>query len=139
MEQETGHRAARAVPAVHRAVDAARLDRREQHAEGAHDAMDPRKLHRTGHLDLRLDDRSGAGSRQEPVRLVPAVHARAASDAHGVRPRPAAPNEMSVKILLIVVVLLGITTALAATNPTTAEYESFLDAQLMTALQRMDQ
>ena len=46
---------------------------------------------------------------------------------------------MSLKSLLIVVVLLGGLTVLAATNPTKTEYEAFLDEQLMAALQRMEQ
>lgn len=46
---------------------------------------------------------------------------------------------MSNRTLLIIVILLSLCVALAATNPTTPEYGIFLQAALSQALHRMDE
>lgn len=46
--------------------------------------------------------------------------------------------KVSNRVLLVLVILLGTCVALAATNPTSAQYGRFLETQLTKALQRMD-
>ena len=45
---------------------------------------------------------------------------------------------MSIRLLVILVLLLSVCVALAATNPGTADYGAFLQGALSQALQRMD-
>lgn len=59
--------------------------------------------------------------------------------------RPAVPTErsgilmMGNRVLIIIVLLLGGSVALAATNPTTRDYDLFLEGLLNEALERTDQ
>lgn len=46
--------------------------------------------------------------------------------------------KVSNRILFVLVALLGLCVALAATNPTSTQYGRFLETQLTKALQRMD-
>ena len=46
--------------------------------------------------------------------------------------------KLSNRVLVVLVILLGLCVALAATNPTSTQYGRFLETQLTKALQRMD-
>ena len=46
--------------------------------------------------------------------------------------------KLSNRLLFVLVALLGVCVALAATNPTTTQYGRFLETQVTAALQRMD-
>ena len=46
---------------------------------------------------------------------------------------------MRISILIVIVLLLGVCVALAATNPTKEEYRTFLEAELSRALDKVDQ
>jgi hypothetical protein len=46
--------------------------------------------------------------------------------------------KISNRVLIVLVGLLGVCVALAATNPTSTQYGHFLETQLAKALQRMD-
>ena len=46
--------------------------------------------------------------------------------------------KLSNRVLVVLVILLGLCVALAATNPTSTHYGRFLETQLTKALQRMD-